>query len=88
MARLNSPIPYRAKHGGRSAFGYDAKLLPQICEVILDAEKAGVLRINQKRFADMANLLIRGFAHVGIIALVDEATGYQEIRDRLPCFAR
>ncbi|HEY4761542.1 MAG TPA: P63C domain-containing protein [Thermoguttaceae bacterium] len=82
MVRLNSPIPYRAKHGGRTAFGYDAKLLPQICEVILDAEKAGVLRTNQKRFADMANLLIRGFAHVGIIALVDEATGYQEIRDR------
>ena len=26
---------------------------------------------------------MRGLAHVGIIALVDEATGYQEVRDRL-----
>ena len=29
-----------------------------------------------------AELLIRGLAHVGIIALVDEATGYQDDRDR------
>jgi hypothetical protein len=26
---------------------------------------------------------MRGLAHIGIIALVDEATGYQEVRDRL-----
>jgi hypothetical protein len=29
-----------------------------------------------------AETLVRGFATVGIIALIDEATGYQEIRDR------
>jgi hypothetical protein len=28
-------------------------------------------------------MLTRGLAHVGIIALVDEATGYQDVRDRL-----
>ena len=28
-------------------------------------------------------MLIRAFARVGIIALVDEATGYQEVRDRI-----
>jgi hypothetical protein len=28
-------------------------------------------------------LVHRGLARVGIVALVDEATGYQEIRDRL-----
>lgn len=27
-------------------------------------------------------MLVRGFARVGIVALVDEVTGYQEIRDR------
>jgi len=26
---------------------------------------------------------VRGFARVGIIALVDEATGYQEVRNKL-----
>ena len=57
-------------------------MLPMICEAILDAQKAGALKANQKHLADMADLLIRGFARVGVIALVDEATGYQEDRAR------
>jgi hypothetical protein len=32
--------------------------------------------------ADQCEILVRGFARVGIIALVDEATGYQEARTR------
>jgi hypothetical protein len=35
-----------------------------------------------KHLAETAQLLLRGFAHVGIIALVDEATGYQAERAR------
>jgi hypothetical protein len=77
MVRLVSPLQYRPKHGGRTAFGYDALLLPTICEVLLDASKAGALKANQTQLADMAEILIRGFARVGVIALVDEATGYQ-----------
>jgi hypothetical protein len=30
--------------------------------------------------ADRADILMRGLAHTGIIALVDEATGYQKDR--------
>jgi len=82
MVRLISPVQYRPKHGGRTAFGYEATLLPMICETILDAQKAGALKTNQKHIADMAELMIRGFARVGVIALVDEATGYQEDRAR------
>jgi len=82
MVRLISPIQYRPKHGGRTAFGYEATLLPLICEAILDAQKADALKANQKHIADMAELMIRGFARVGVIALVDEATGYQEDRAR------
>jgi hypothetical protein len=32
---------------------------------------------------EKAEMLMRGLAHIGIIALVDEAIGYQEVRDRL-----
>jgi len=32
--------------------------------------------------ADQCEILVRGFARVGIIALVDEATGYQKDRAR------
>jgi hypothetical protein len=80
--RLISPLQYRPKHGGRTAFGYEAMLLPEICEVILDAQKAKALKSNQQHLAEMAEVLIRGFARVGVIALVDEATGYQEERAR------
>jgi hypothetical protein len=69
--------------GGFRAFGYRAELLPTICGVFLDAEKANALipRL-QGHIAERAMILIRGFASVGIIALVDEATGYQYERPR------
>lgn len=82
MALLISPVPYKPKSGGRIAYGYEATLLPRICEVVLDANKAGVLRKSQAKLVATAEMLIRGFAHVGIIALVDEATGYQADRAR------
>lgn len=82
MVALISPIQYRPKHGGRTAFGYNATLLPQICEVILDADKNGAIRPSQKHVAEAAGILIRAFARVGVIALVDEATGYQQDRAR------
>jgi len=67
---------------GIKAFGYSASLLPKVCDVFLDAEAAGKLAHNQKHIAEQAKILIRGLAHVGIIALVDEATGYQYDRAR------
>src|SRR5215471_13022296 len=78
MVTLVSPIQYRPKHGGRTAFGYEASLLPKICGVILDAERAGALKV--QAMADTASVLIRAFAQVGVVALIDEATGYQEQR--------
>jgi hypothetical protein len=41
-----------------------------------------LLQPNQAHIADQCEILVRGFARVGIIALVDEATGYQEDRAR------
>ncbi|MXO85560.1 hypothetical protein GRI38_05905 [Altererythrobacter aurantiacus] len=73
------PIDFVNKHGQR-ANGYRAELLQMVCDVYLDARKAGVLTESQERVAAQAEILIRGFARVGILALVDEATGYQ--RDR------
>jgi len=48
----------------------------------MDANRANVLGRRQKLIAERAEILLRGLAHVGIIALIDEATGYQTIRDR------
>lgn len=79
---LKSPIEYFPKHGGRSAFGVKAELIPDVCDVWLKARDAGVLTERQKFIAQKADILIRGLAHVGIVALVDEATDYQPIRDK------
>ena len=80
IARLMYPREYRPKHGGRTGYGHEATLIPDICEVILDAEKAGDLGKRYTNIVRTAELLIRGFARVGIIALIDEATGYQDDR--------
>ncbi len=80
MARLSFPREYQPKHGGRSAHGHEAVLLPELCGAILDAAKASKLGKRQERIVRTAEILIRGFARVGIIALVDEATGYQDRR--------
>lgn len=81
MPLLMSPISYKMLSGA-NALGLEALLLPRICEVILDADKNKVLTLRQRYLVDSTEILIRGFARVGIIALVDEATGYQEVRDR------
>ena len=77
---LINPIKYRV--GKRIAQGFPAELLPQICDVWLKARDEGALNTQQLRKCRQAEILMRGLAHVGIIALVDEATGYQEVRER------
>jgi hypothetical protein len=80
-ARILRPIEFRPQRGGRSAYGYEATVLADLCDAILEARIAGVLKTKHElRLAEHAELLVRGFARVGIIALVDEATGYQEVR--------
>lgn len=83
MNLLTSPIPYRQKRGGKPVRGLDATLIPRVCDVWLRARDAGVLKKNQLGIAARADGLVRALAKTGIVALVDEATGYQEVRDRL-----
>jgi hypothetical protein len=75
------PIHFLATNQKR-ANGYRAELLPTICNVILKARDDGALTANQRGTAVEADLLTRALATVGIVALVDEATGYQEVRER------
>jgi hypothetical protein len=84
LAMSTNPIFYRTKSGGKGV-GYDARLLPQVAEVYLKY-RDDTLR-NKKdiperyeRMIGAADILVRALANVGIIALVDEATGFQ--RDR------
>ena len=68
--------------GGKKVKGYNASILPIVCDVWLKAREAGALMPSQLNKAQNAEILMRGLAHIGIIALVDEATGYQYDRER------
>lgn len=74
-------IEFRLPSGGK-AFGYAAELLPKVCNVYLRARDERLLLPSQIRMAEQADMLVRGLAETGIVALVDEATGYQEVRAR------
>jgi hypothetical protein len=76
-----SPVAYRLL-GGVRAVGYPAEILPLVCEVYLEARQEDALTKNQEKVAVAAEILLRGLARIGIVALVDEATGYQEVRAR------
>ena len=80
--KVTEPILYQGTQGGRPTHGMPAEALPEICDVWLKARDAGVLRPQQMHIAIKADILMRGLAHIGVIALVDEATGFQEQRDR------
>jgi len=80
MLLIGNPIKFKHSGGGGVAYGYPATILADICDTVLAARKAGALQRQQEHIGERSEILVRGFARVGIIALVDEATGYQ--RDR------
>lgn len=79
--RVQNPILFRTPANGK-AYGYDAELLVELCEAVLSARQAGKLQQQQLPIAQQCEILMRGFARVGIVALVDEVTGYERVRKR------
>ena len=85
-----TPIFFRLKSGQR-AVGYDAMLLPMVCEVYLNlrddmtakmkddaTKKSAEATLRQyDHIISACDALVRGLARRGIIALVDDATGYR-----------
>lgn len=74
------PIPY--KDGKSVSVGYDPTVLRAVCEIWLKARQEKRLQDQQLEKAQQAEILMRALADVGLIALVDEATGYQRVRAR------
>lgn len=74
-------IDYLTLNGNKSD-GFNAEILPMMCKVYLDAREAGVLLKQQEPLARASEILLISLSKVGMIALVDEATGYQYDRER------
>jgi hypothetical protein len=85
LMKSTKPIFYQA--GETRTVGYAATLLPQVCEVYLKyrdhllAAKREIPQ-NYKHIIEACDILMRSLAGVAIVALVDEASGYQEIRPK------
>ena len=82
MEKITNPVLFRVPSGGTAAYGYEATILADICDAVLECRKNEKLNRQQDHIAKQCEILVRGFARVGIIALVDEATGYQYVRAR------
>lgn len=81
--RLLNPIKFRRNDAGGSqsmTYGYEATLLIDLCSAIIDASRAGVYNNAVSEYN--CDIIIRAVAKTGIIALVDEATGYDKEKGR------
>jgi len=81
-----NPTFYRGVTGAKKV-GYGAELLPAVANVYLAFRddclaRWGKVPTRYERMVRAADLAVRALAEVGIVALIDEATGYQEVRDR------
>lgn len=86
LIESTKPIFYLTKRGSKGV-GYNAISLKRVAEVYLQFRDASLREQGKipKRYESIitaADMLIRGLAEVGIVALVDEATGFQEVRQR------
>ena len=78
---LIQPIEYRDLNGKLSK-GYRAEILPQICLTYLKADSAKKTTKSQQKMVETSQVIIGALSTIGIIALVDEVTGYQQDRKK------
>jgi len=74
-------VSYLAKNG-KVQTGFKAEMLPIICDIYLEARRDGILTTQQQKFAVISEILLSSLSKLGIVALIDEATGYQIDRDK------
>ncbi len=73
--KIENPIVFKPLNGD-PAHGYEATVLIEICDAIVQARNEGNLAHSQAFLGVQAEIIIRSAAKVGIVALIDEATGF------------
>ncbi|MEO9969239.1 MAG: P63C domain-containing protein [Hyphomonadaceae bacterium] len=80
------PVFYKTRSGGKGV-GYEASVLRQVADVYLRyrdfcIHQKGGIPVRYQRMIAAAEVIKNALADVGIAAMVDEATGYQAVRNR------
>lgn len=82
--KANSNELYKVKGYRVSFIPFDATLFVDVCRAYISAKNDGVFDSDgwekQSELADKLLAIMSAFAKTGIIALIDEITGYQELR--------
>jgi hypothetical protein len=77
IEKIDKPISFKPLSGDL-ADGYEAEVLIEVCDALIQARNENKLAPSQKFLAMQAEIIVRSAAKVGIIALIDEATGYSD----------
>jgi hypothetical protein len=89
LAKLPSRFGYLAtgaeveftRPDGGTAKGREAQWVVDLLKAYDEADDAGELHVSQRHLARHARRVLRALAGVGIVSLIDEATGYDKARD-------
>lgn len=73
--KLANPVVFNSTNG-KETHGYEGTDLIDVCDAIWQAKKDGKLPASQEALGLQAEIIIRSAAKIGIVALIDEATGY------------
>lgn len=87
LLRSTKPIFFRTR-SGKKAVGYDASLILEVANVYLDFAAVmlrdhGAIPARYEKMVAAAKAIKSAFAEIGVLALIDEATGYQDVRNRM-----
>jgi hypothetical protein len=80
LEKINNPLNFKPLTMDL-AHGYEADVLADVAKAIVAAASDEKLTKAQQGLVAQAQILLNAFAKVGVVALIDEATGYQQIRD-------
>jgi hypothetical protein len=79
LEKIENPIYFNYMRSD-PGHAYDAEVLVEVCKAIRRAHDAGMLSDSQITIYEQASSLLNAFGKIGIVALIDEATGYQTQR--------
>jgi hypothetical protein len=77
--KLDNPVIFKPLSGD-PAHGYEGIFIIELCDAIWEAGRNGLLSQSQMFLSKQSEIIVRSSAKVGIVALIDEATGY--IKDK------
>lgn len=86
LVRSSTPIVYLPRNptagAGGVGYGFRGTLLPSVCWVYHDAMVAGKLLSSQTHIGEAATAFLKALTNKAIEDLIDEATGFDDIKKR------